>query len=151
MSFNLAQVNVALALAPMDSPKMAGFVRALDHVNRAAEAAEGFVWRLQDESGDATAIPFLNDERWVVNLSVWRSLEELERLVHERPHQPIMGLRNRWFEPLDKPATACWWVPEGHLPDVAEAERMITRLWEEGPSAEVFGFGGGVPPAAPTT
>ena len=74
MDHHLAQANVAYALAPLDSPKMAGFVRASAHVNRAADSADGFVWRLQD----AAAVPFLGDERWVVNVSVWTSMAAFE-------------------------------------------------------------------------
>ncbi|AXV09367.1 hypothetical protein DVS28_a4706 [Euzebya pacifica] len=147
MEHHLAQANVAYALASLDSPKMAGFVRASAHVNRAADAADGFVWRLQD----AAAVPFLGDERWVVNVSVWQSMAAFETFSFSDPHRRIMQLRSRWFEPHNQPATACWWVPAGHLPDLAEAHRQVLRLWEDGTSAEVFGLGTGVPPAPPVS
>lgn len=151
MGFHLAQVNVAYAVADLDSPAMAGFVRAQPHVNRAADANDGLVWRLQDESGGSTNVPFLNDDRWVVNLSVWRSMADLEAFTFSDPHRKIMAMRKKWFEPHDKPATACWWVPAGHLPDTAEAERMLTRLWAEGSSDAVFALGAGAVPAPPAT
>jgi hypothetical protein len=47
MTRHLAQANVARQRAPLDSPEMAGFVVALDPVNRVAEASPGFVWRLR--------------------------------------------------------------------------------------------------------
>ncbi|WP_157965906.1 DUF3291 domain-containing protein [Euzebya rosea] len=145
MDHHLAQVNVAYAVAPLDSPRMAGFVRAAAHVNRAADAAAGFVWRLED----AAAVPFLGDERWVVNVSVWRSMADLEAFTFTDPHRRIMLLRGRWFEPHDAPATACWWVPDGHVPDLAEAHDRVRRLWEEGSSPDVFALGAGVPPPPP--
>jgi hypothetical protein len=52
----LAQVNIGRLLAPIDSPLIADFAAALDEVNAAADAAPGFVWRLQTEDGDATAV-----------------------------------------------------------------------------------------------
>lgn len=56
MTFELAQVNIARLIAPLDDPQLADFVSALDSVNAAADAVPGFVWRLQTEDGNATAI-----------------------------------------------------------------------------------------------
>ncbi|GAA5501580.1 hypothetical protein Dxin01_01315 [Deinococcus xinjiangensis] len=36
----------------------------LDHINALAEATSGFVGRLQDESGNATDIPWSSDPAW---------------------------------------------------------------------------------------
>jgi hypothetical protein len=47
MDYHLAQVNIGRMRAPLDSPEMAGFVAALEPVNALADAAPGFVWRLQ--------------------------------------------------------------------------------------------------------
>lgn len=54
-------------LAPMDSPTMAGFVARLDDINALADAAPGFVWRLQDEAGNATALRPFEDEWTMIN------------------------------------------------------------------------------------
>ncbi|MDH3740809.1 MAG: DUF3291 domain-containing protein, partial [Hyphomicrobiales bacterium] len=51
---HLAQLNVGTMLYPQDDPRMAGFMDNLDRVNAIADRAPGFVWRLQDESGNAT-------------------------------------------------------------------------------------------------
>ena len=56
VSFHLAQLNVATILAPLDDERMRGFVEALDHVNALADASPGFVWRLKDDAGNATAL-----------------------------------------------------------------------------------------------
>ena len=42
-------MNIGRLLAPLDSDQLADLVAALDPVNAAAEAAPGFVWRLQTE------------------------------------------------------------------------------------------------------
>ena len=49
MDVQLAQVNVAKMLAPVDDPVMAEFVANLEPINALADAAPGFVWRLQTE------------------------------------------------------------------------------------------------------
>ena len=69
---HLAQVNIARAVAPLDSPTMAGFVARIAELNALAEASPGFVWRFEDGSGSATYTrPFL-DQRIIFNMSVWR-------------------------------------------------------------------------------
>jgi len=64
---HLAQVNIGRILAPMDSPVMAEFKANLDPVNALAEAAPGFVWRLQSGFGNATDIVFSEDPFELVN------------------------------------------------------------------------------------
>jgi len=54
--YHLAQINIALAKEEMDSETMKGFVSRLDEINMTADNAEGFIWRLQSEDGDSTAI-----------------------------------------------------------------------------------------------
>lgn len=45
--WELAQVNVARLRADVGSRVVAGFVSALDPVNRIADESPGFVWRLR--------------------------------------------------------------------------------------------------------
>src|SRR5690348_4183039 len=87
---HVAQVNVARMLAPLDSPRMRGFVEGLEPINALADRSPGFVWRLQTEAGDATAIRPYEDERVMVNLSVWRSLPELWEFVYDTRHLDLM-------------------------------------------------------------
>ena len=73
---HLAQLNIARLRAPLDSPELADFVALLPEINGLAERSPGYVWRLQDESGDATALrPFGDDV--IVNLTVWEDVESL--------------------------------------------------------------------------
>ncbi|MGH7703572.1 MAG: DUF3291 domain-containing protein, partial [Gemmatimonadales bacterium] len=53
--YQLAQLNIARLLAPLDSPQLAGFVARLAEVNALADSSPGFLWRFQTEDGDATA------------------------------------------------------------------------------------------------
>jgi hypothetical protein len=113
---------------------------ALDRVNAVAEAQPGFVWRLQTEDGDATAIRPFEDERVMVNMSVWESLPDLRRFVYsERAHLDVMRRRREWFERMDV-YLVLWWVPAGHLPDVEEAKVRLSLLSERGPGPEAFTF-----------
>jgi Domain of unknown function (DUF3291) len=138
--FHLAQVNIALPLEPLDSALLAEFVAQLEPVNAAAELSEGFVWRLQTESGDATEIRGFDDERLIVNLSVWESLASLRAFVYSRrEHLDVLRRRREWFELLSL-HLVLWWVPVGHRPTVAEAEERFAQLDTRGPSPAAFTF-----------
>ncbi len=58
----LAQVNIARLRFPLDSPQLKDFVEGLDPVNAVADAAEGFVWRLRSDSGNATDVQVFGDD-----------------------------------------------------------------------------------------
>jgi Domain of unknown function (DUF3291) len=139
--FHLAQVNVGRFRAPIDHPSMEGFRSQLDPINALADRTPGFVWRLQTEDGNATAIrPFDGDDRMAINMSVWESLEALQHYVYRSAHVGPLRDRSRWFEPIEGPILALWWVPAGHIPTVAEALERLQHLKEHGPSAHAFTF-----------
>ena len=77
---HLAQINIAQALAEMDDPIMHGFVSRLDEINALADNAPGFVWRLQTDEGDATSLRVFDDPMLIINMSVWRSVQDLKDL-----------------------------------------------------------------------
>lgn len=137
---HLAQVNIARTRYPLDDTRMADFVDNLDRINRMAERMPGFVWRLKDDSGNATSIQAFDDPRLIVNLSVWESAETLEVFVWKTAHRRIYARKAEWFEPLGRPYLALWWVEPGHRPDPAEARRKLDQLHADGPSDDVFGW-----------
>ena len=67
--------NVGRILAPTDSPQLAEFMAALDEINARAEATPGFIWRLQSDSGNATDIRVSEDPNFLINMSVWATIE----------------------------------------------------------------------------
>lgn len=136
---HLAQVNIALPREPLDAPLLADFVALLEPVNALAEASPGFVWRLQTEDGDATAVRGFDDDRIIVNMSVWESVEALSEFVYRGAHVEVMRRRREWFERL-RSFMCLWWVPAGHLPTVAEAEARLAHLERHGPSPRAFTF-----------
>lgn len=127
-------------LAPIDSPRLADFVAGLEPVNALADAAPGFVWRLQDDSGDATAIRPYDDERVMVNMSVWESLEALQAFVRSDEHVAYLRRRREWFERMDEAIVALWWVRAGDIPTVAEAKDRLALLERMGPTPAAFTF-----------
>ena len=69
--FHLAQVNIGRFRAPLDTPIMEGFRTQLDPISALVDQTPGFVWRLQTEDGNATAIrPYAVDDLMAVNMSV---------------------------------------------------------------------------------
>jgi hypothetical protein len=134
---HLAQVNVARSLAPLNSPRLAEFVANLVPINALADASPGFVWRLQTEAGDATALRVLDGE-WLVNLSVWESLESLRAFVYRSAHADVLRRRQEWFERSAEPYLALWWIEAGSIPTLADAEERLLMLRADGPSSRAF-------------
>jgi hypothetical protein len=139
MSFHVAQVNIALPKAPVGSPLLADFMALLDPINELADASDGFVWRLQTDEGNATSIRPFEDERLMVNLSTWESVEALRRFVYRSVHVEVMRRRREWFEHM-RLYMALWWVPAGHVPSVEEAKDRLAHLREHGPTPHAFTF-----------
>jgi hypothetical protein len=144
-AYHLAQVNIALPKAPLDAPLLADFVAALAPINALADASPGFVWRLQTDEGDATGVHGFGDDRLIVNLSVWESLEALHAFVYRSDHVGVLRRRREWFEHLRLHA-CLWWVPAGHVPGVAEAEERLALLRAHGPTPASFAFKSPFPP-----
>jgi heme-degrading monooxygenase HmoA len=145
--YHLAQVNIGRVRAPLDDPIMDGFRTQLDPINALADRTPGFVWRLQTEDGNAMAIRPYDDDRMAINMSVWESLEALQQFVYQSAHIAPLRDRKQWFEPMEGPILALWWVPAGHIPTVAEAKERLDHLKVYGPTARAFTFR--VPFAAP--
>jgi hypothetical protein len=137
---HLAQVNIGRLKAPIDDPLIADFVNQLDEINALADASPGFVWRLKDDSGNATAIPAFDDPQMIINMSVWESLEALRNYTYRSDHTRVLARRRDWFEKLELPHLALWWIPAGTLPTTAEAKERLALLAARGPTAAAFTF-----------
>ncbi|WP_330298568.1 DUF3291 domain-containing protein [Streptomyces sp. NBC_00503] len=146
MTHELAQVNISRLKYPLDSPELKDFVDGLDHVNAVADAAEGFVWRLEGEGGDATDVSVFDDEWIIINLSVWRDAASLNTFMYAGRHRELMARRREFFEPVKEAMTALWWVPAGERPTVADAEERLTHLREHGLTRYAFTFREQFPP-----
>ena len=125
----------------MDGPTMAGFAAMLEPINALADSTPGFVWRLQDDSGDATAIrPYPDDDLIMVNLSVWESIDALHEFVYKSEHVDVFRQRRDWFEHFGKPYMAMWWIDAGSIPTVDDAKERLAHLTTHGPTPYAFTF-----------
>src|SRR5581483_11905595 len=140
-NYHIAQVNIGRVRAPLDDAIMAGFVNRLDDLNALADRSPGFVWRLQTSAGNATYFrPYENDDRILLNMSVWESIEALRQYVYKTAHAEMLRHRHEWFERFAGSYVALWWVPVGHRPSIDEAKKRIAHLDEHGPTEFAFTF-----------
>ena len=140
MAFHLAQINIGRLVAPVDDPRAADFVAALDPINALADASPGFIWRLQSASGNATDIAYSDDPSIIVNMSVWESVESLRAFTYQSHHLEVFRRRAQWFVKSDVPTYCLWWVPAGHIPTVAEGRERLDLYREQGPTPASFWF-----------
>lgn len=143
--FQLAQLNIARAKAPIESPVMAEFVANLDRVNALAEHSPGFVWRLKDDAGNAAAMRPIGPDR-LVNISVWQDIDALRAFVFKSGHVEIMRRRAEWFERMVEAYLVLWWIPTGHVPSIEEAMARLEQLRDQGSTAQAFTFRAAFPP-----
>ena len=138
--YHVAQLNVGRSVAPMDDPRLAGFVSRLDEVNALAERSPGFVWRLQGDNGNATELKVSDDPLFIINLTVWRSLDDLYEFTYRSDHKTMFARRFEWFERSSGPSMVIWWQPAGTIPTPDEAIRRLALLAERGPTPDAFTF-----------
>ena len=139
MGVHVAQINIGTMVAATDDPRVAEFMDALEHVNAIADAAPGFVWRLQTDSGNATEIQIFPNPLTLVNMSVWESVDALKAYVYRSEHMEFFRRRAAWFE-HDAKRVAVWHVRAGTIPVLDEAVRRVEFLERNGASPYAFGF-----------
>ena len=137
---HLAQLNIGKLLKPTDHPQIQEFMDNLDKINALAESIQGFVWRLKDETGNATGISVFDDPLIIVNMSVWESVESLQKFVYNSNHLTFLKKRRQWFEKPNGPHMVLWWIPKDHLPTLDEAKSKLNYLTEHGETEEAFTF-----------
>ena len=138
--WQLAQINIGRLVGPEGDPRVQPFFDALDQVNALADSADGFVWRLQSEAGNATDLQATPDPQLIVNLSVWTGIEALSAFAYRSGHSAQLARRREYFEDFGSAFLALWWVRAGHRPDINEG---LSRLWmidRFGPSPLAFTF-----------
>ena len=137
---HLAELNIGrMKGEDINDPIMARFKEQLEEINALAEGSAGFIWRLKDESGDATNIRAYEDPQMAVNMSVWEDFSALEAYVYSGRHVEVMKSRRDWFHRMDF-YMVLWWVPVGHIPTVEEAKERLEFLQKNGASPYAFTF-----------
>jgi Domain of unknown function (DUF3291) len=137
---HLAQLNVARLRAPMDDPMIDAFRVNLDPINALAEESPGYVWRLQDDSGNATGIKPFGDDLEIVNLTVWKSIDALADFTYRSAHIELLRRRREFFEATAQAILCLWWIPEGTIPNVDDAIARLEHLRAHGPTPTAFTF-----------
>jgi hypothetical protein len=140
MTYHIAQVNIGKFRFPTTDPRMAGFVDQLKPINALADNTPGFVWRLQDDSGDATAIRPFPDDMLAVNFSVWESIDALFQYVYYSDHANVLRERKAWFEHMTEHYMVMWWIPAGYTPNLEDAKERLDALRRDGPTPFAFTF-----------
>lgn len=144
--YRIAQVNLGRIKAQLSDPVMAGFVTRLDEINALADRSPGFVWRLQTPEGNATYLRPYDDDRLLLNMSVWETIEDLKHYVYRTTHAELLRQRQEWFEELATVYAALWWVPANHIPGIDEAKKRLAHLDARGPTQFAFMFKTQFPP-----
>ena len=67
-------------------------------------------------------------------MSVWASVETLEAFVWKTAHAKVYQRKNEFFETHDAPHFVMWWVEDGHVPTLAEANEKLEQYRQHGPS-----------------
>ena len=138
---HLAQLNIAEAIASMESSIMADFINNTDRINTLAEKHSGFIWRLKGEESDHSyAIKAFDDESLLVNMSVWKDRESLFDYVYNSGHIEIFKRKKEWFTKMLKMHMVLWYIEEGHIPAVTEGKERLEHLQEHGESKYAFSF-----------
>jgi hypothetical protein len=138
-NYQIAQINIArMHGVSINDHIMQEFVDNLDKVNDLAENSEGFIWRLKDENNNATGINPYGDEQILVNVSVWESIEALEKYVYKTFHTDFLRRRKEWFQNFGKVSTAMWWIKKDEFPTIEEAVSKLDYLQQNGASETVF-------------
>jgi len=138
-AYHLAQLNIAKMKFAIDDPELADFVARLEDINALADESPGFVWRLQTDDGDATAIDHFGPD-YLVNMSVWEDVDSLHGYVYRSAHNEVMALRKLWFDRMLEAYSVLWWIPAGTVPTIAQADERLQCLRHNGPGAEAFTF-----------
>jgi len=141
MAYQLAQINVARMIGVnIEDPIMKEFVENLDRVNELAESSAGFIWRLKDESNNASSFNPFNDEQVIINISVWENVALLENFTYKTFHTDFLRRRKEWFSKYGKAHFALWWIKEGQYPSVEDAVARLDYLQANGVSERAFDF-----------
>ena len=139
--YHIAQLNIArMSGKNIDELAMADFVAQLDEINLLAEKSEGFIWRLKSDDGNATSYNPYNDNRLIINFSVWQNAGDLKNFVYNSVHVVVMKNRKKWFENFGQPYYVLWNISPGFIPSIDEAVERLAYMQKHGPSENAFDF-----------
>ena len=119
---------------------MAGFMARLDDLNALADQSDGFVWRLQGDEGNNTYLRPYEDERIIVNMSVWETIDQLRAYVYSSAHAELLKQRRDWFEKFEGVDAGAVVDSRRPHPDGRGGERAARVARAHGPTPFAFTF-----------
>ncbi|WP_328605513.1 DUF3291 domain-containing protein [Amycolatopsis sp. NBC_00345] len=138
-NYHLAQANILYAVDSLKSETLASFHELALVVDKLARESPGFVFRLE-------SLFDLPVDPYMLNVSVWESLEALREFTYRGEHADSLKTRRQWFKPPRGAPSVLWWLPAGHLPDVDESMARLGLLNAKGATADAFTFRRSFPP-----
>jgi len=139
----LAQLNIAESRYPMSDTRLDGFTGKIDAINALADRADGFIWRLTDDDTDidgALSLRLPGNDTTLVNMSVWENLKSLYDFIYKTAHAKVMQSNFQNFIPFVKNHYVLWWVEDGHIPNLTEANSRLEAIRKNGPNLSAFNF-----------
>ena len=144
--WHLAAFNIAKTKYDIADQRMADFVNNLDRINTLGDQSPGWVWRYSTNSGNSMDERIFDDERIVLNYTIWEDVESLHNYTYRTEHTDFLKRRREWFVPLSEwPVVVLWWVQAGTIPPLFEAKAKLTELRDNGPTEAAFTFRGQFP------
>ncbi len=135
----MATLNNAKKLAPKGDPIMHGFFDKIDGINRLGDTSDGFLWRY-NEDGNPLDSTLFGGANYIVNFSVWESINHLKNFTYESAHGAVYRRKKEWFEKLTVPSMVLWYIEEGHIPTQKEASEKLLAIQRFAPKPEHFDF-----------
>ena len=137
---HLAQYNIIRLKDDLNSPIVKEFKDFLAPVNLLAEESSGFIWRLKDESGhSATDLETPYEDKLIfVNMSVWENYEFLKAYTYQTVHRYFLKNRKKWSNEIEGHSAVLWYIEEGEIPTLVEAEEKLDLLKRKGSSPIAF-------------
>ncbi|HRF93997.1 MAG TPA: DUF3291 domain-containing protein [Aggregatilineales bacterium] len=139
-TYHLAQINIALPLAPLDSEQLYGFVSRIDEINAIAEKTAGFIWRLKGEADNALALRVFEDDRLIINMSVWENFDALYNYTYYSDHAQVYRQKGGWMEKLAYAHMCLWWQPAGQHPTAHDGRVRLEYFQKNGATPYAFTF-----------
>ena len=90
----------------------------------------------------------LTDPLFIVNLTVWESIDDLSAFTYRSEHRTVFARRSDWFERWARPNVCMWWQLAGTIPSVDDARRRLRYLEDHRPTPEAFTLKQRFPPPA---
>jgi hypothetical protein len=137
----IAQANFAQWKDNLLPEHAAKFLEYADQINASSEQHPGLVWQYPGMFwNDQNVIAEFGNPRIILNISVWKTLDDLRDFVYQSIHSQAMKNRTLWFDSIQQQTYVLWWVKPGFYPDIAEAKQKFELLTKSGPSSQAFNF-----------